>query len=70
MPQTTLEASDVLKRRAEPEDEDTLKLALLKKVRADYEAFKETHPGLQKHPGVEVYKTVTTQVMSEGQHIF
>lgn len=68
MPDTTvkqLEANELLKERANPDDESTLKLALAIKILSDYKAFKETHPGTQKHPGVRIYKSATDQVIAE-----
>lgn len=67
MPQETLkklEASELLKVRADPDDEGELRLALVKKVKSDYKAFKERHPGRQKHPGMTIYKSVTDQVIA------
>lgn len=63
----TLTANEALNERASPSDESTIRLAIAKKLKADYKAFKESHPGQQKHPGMIIYKSVAKQVISIGK---
>lgn len=48
--------------KANPKDIDALKLAIAKKLKAQYESHKAIYPGLQKFPGRKIYTNVTTQV--------
>lgn len=60
---SSFEGKEFSGERAEPDDEAEFRLAIAKKLRLDYKAFKESHPGLQKHPGVKIYKSVAEQVI-------
>lgn len=57
-----LEATSASKTRACPDDEKALRLAIGKKLRSAYDSFKDTHPGMQKTPGIDIYDNVTKQV--------
>ncbi|XP_034248211.1 uncharacterized protein LOC117649478 [Thrips palmi] len=48
--------------KANPKDLEALKLAIAKKLKAQYEGHKAIYPGLQKFPGRKIYAKVTEQV--------
>lgn len=47
---------------AHPNDEQTLKLAITKKLSSSYVTFREQNPGSQLSPGRKIYDNVTEQV--------
>lgn len=60
----SLHAKEVMLKQATPDEESELRIAIANKLITDYNAFKDTHPGLQKHPGLTIYKSVTDQVIA------
>lgn len=65
MPKDTMDNLNKAKEnkvKANPKDIDALKLAIAKKLKAQYVSHKEVYPGLQKYPGRKIYEKVTSQV--------
>lgn len=58
----TLKDNEDKKIRARQETIDTLKMAIVVKLISAYQAFKDSHPGSQKHPGLAISQSVTDQV--------
>jgi len=58
-----LEEAKRANRRASPHCIDELKKAIVPKLIADYEVFKETHPQSTKHPGRNAYRDIIEQVL-------
>ncbi|KAK3914252.1 Baculoviral IAP repeat-containing protein 1f [Frankliniella fusca] len=57
-----LEKAKLSDKKAHYSDIAELKLAIAKKLQADYSAFKSSHPRAQKHPGRAVYRSVANEV--------
>ena len=59
---TRLDENEKSKTLAFQSDRNELKLSKAKKLVSEFNDFKETHPGQNKHPGKVIYESVKFQV--------